>query len=152
MNKLKRIFSICFAVVFTLCLSVSVFGCKDKEANSDGKYDVTIRIACDDGGSWVFPPDVEEIRIERYFDGEEHRYYIDAYQLPDRPGGKDRWISPAGEGANVFDSSYGKVNQRYDEEDPKSICEKGEYYFYVRATDTSNLWNARTVRLYITVI
>ena len=135
----------CF-LVLCFCLT----GCGDNKKSK--KYDVTIKITNNFGSEWVFTPDVSELTYEFEYTGEEMYFYVDSYNLSEHPRWSEKWFSPSGEGADVFDSSYGKVNQRYDEEDPICICEKGEYYFYVRASDTSDLWNARTVRLYITAM
>lgn len=135
----------CF-LVLCFCLT----GCGGNKKSE--KYDVTIKIKNNFGSEWVFTPDVSELTYEFEYTGEEMYFYVDSYNLSEHPRWSEKWFSPSGEGADVFDSSYGKVNQRYDEEDPICICEKGEYYFYVRASDTSDLWNARTVRLYITVM
>ena len=135
----------CF-LVLCFCLT----GCGDNKKSE--KYDVTIKITNNFGSEWVFTPDVSELTYEFEYTGEEMYFYVDSYNLSEHPRWSEKWFSPSGEGADLFDSSYGKVNQRYDEEDPICICEKGEYYFYVRASDTSDLWNARTVRLYITAM
>lgn len=135
----------CF-LVLCFCLT----GCGDNKKSE--KYDVTIKIMNNFGSVGIYPPDVSELTYEFEYTGEEMYFYVDSYNLSEHPRWSDKWFSPSGEGADVFDSSYGKLNQRYDEEDPICICEKGEYYFYVRASNTSDLWNARTVYLYITVI
>ena len=135
-------------VAFTLLLCLCLTGCGEKEKK---KYDVTIKITNNFNGEWIFTPDVSELTYEFEYTGEEMYFYIDSYNLSDHPRWSEKWFAPSGEGADTFDTSYGKVNQRYDEEDPICICERGEYFFYVRANDTSDLWNARTVRLYITV-
>ena len=133
-----------------MALSFCLIGCGKDE--KDKKYDVTIKIKNNFNSEWIFTPDVSELTYEFKYTGNEMYFHVDSYNSPQHPHGGDKWFSPSGEGADVFDSSYGKVNRRYDEEDPICICGKGEYYFYVRASNTSDLWNARTVRLYVTVI
>lgn len=135
-----------------LCVSVFV-GCTNK------KYDVTMKVVCreliDDsyyGGvveEWIFTPDIEEMHTEREYDGKEYVYSVYQYNLPDHPRWSRKWLSPSGK--NGFVSSLGKVNQRYDEKDPQSVCERGEYVYHCTADRTSDLWNYRTIRLYITV-
>lgn len=148
MNNFKRLIIPIVSCFLVLCFCLT--GCGDNKKSK--KYDVTIKITNNFGSEWVFTPDVSELTYEFEYTGEEMYFYVDSYNLSEHPRWSEKWFSPSGEGADVFDSSYGKVNQRYDEEDPICICEKGEYYFYVRASDTSDLWNARTVRLYITVM
>ena len=148
MNNFKRLIIPIVSCFLVLCFCLT--GCGDNKKSE--KYDVTIKITNNFGSEWVFTPDVSELTYEFEYTGEEMYFYVDSYNLSEHPRWSEKWFSPSGEGADVFDSSYGKVNQRYDEEDPICICEKGEYYFYVRASDTSDLWNARTVRLYITAM
>ena len=148
MNNFKRLIIPIVSCFLVLCFCLT--GCGDNKKSE--KYDVTIKITNNFGSEWVFTPDVSELTYEFEYTGEEMYFYVDSYNLSEHPRWSEKWFSPSGEGADVFDSSYGKVNQRYDEEDPICICEKGEYYFYVRASDTSDLWNGRTIRLYITVM
>ena len=147
MKKLQRLLTSIIACTLLFCFCLT--GCGEQE---DKKYDVTIKITNNFGSEWIFTPDVSELTYEFEFTGEEMYFYVDSYNLPEHPQWSKKWFAPSGEGADTFDASYGKVNQRYDEEDPICICERGEYFFYVRANDTSDLWNARTIRLYITVI
>ena len=152
MKVIKKILTMLLTFILVLCTSISFVGCKGGISNKDGKYDVTIRIACDDGGMWVFTPDVDEIRIERDYDGQEHKYYIDAYQLFEKPGWEDKWISPDGEGANVFQISILYVdNEGNYNTQLKKVCNPGEYIITVDASKTSTLWEFREVYLYITV-
>ena len=153
MKTLRKILTIGLAFVLMFCVSSFFVGCDgEKEPEKDKKYDVTIRIACDDGGEWVFPPDVDEIRIERTYNGMEHRYYVDAYQLADKPGWEDAWITPSGEGANVFQCHLAYRNESGKVAEVKSVKERGEYCLNIHASKTSTFWNVRTVLLYITVI
>ena len=80
------------------------------------------------------------------------RFWIDSWNLPKHPRWSEEWFAPNTSGANVFQASYGKVNQMHYEEKPKFICERGEYYYRVYADTTSDLWNSRTIWLYITVL
>ena len=148
MKNLKKILIIALSLVLIFCMSISLASC-----TKTGKYDVTIRIACDDGGTWVFTPDVDEIRIERNYDGQEHRYYVDAYQLPDHPRWSSKWLEPKGEGADVFNFDMlftdmsGKQNGKL-----RTVKNRGEYAIIVEANATSTLWKYRSVILYVTVI
>lgn len=148
MTKIKKsmIFLLC---VFTAFLAVAICGCAD---DKDKKYDVAIRVGCSDGNVYEFPVGEDEKHITIPYDGIERTYWVDSYNLPDHPRYGDDWFSPSGEGANVFDSSLGKVHQKYDEKPPEYVCEKGEYFYSVHADSTANLWNFRTIYLYITVV
>ena len=95
---------------------------------------------------------LDEIRIERNYDGQEHKYYIDAYQLSEKPDWEDKWISPDGEGSNVFQISILYINNEGNYNTQfKKVCSPGEYIITVDASKTSTLWEFREVYLYITV-
>lgn len=151
MSKTKKILE-SFSLVFIFILSVlgiaALAGCAEEET----KYDVAIRVACSDGTTYDFPVGTDERHITIPYDGTERTFWVDKFNLPDHPRWSDEWISPSGEGANVFISTFGKVDQKYDEEPPESACEKGEYFYCVHADSSSNLWNFRTIYLYITII
>lgn len=87
MKTSKRIIGTILGVFLGLFGSVSLFsGCKAED--EDKKYDVTIKIASDDGGEWIFTPDIQEMHTTREYDGQEHRFYVKEYQLADHP----RWV------------------------------------------------------------
>ena len=152
--KKRKIFTILLTLMLAFCTCIGFVSCKEpsgQTGSQNQKYDVSIRVACDDGNSWVFTPDVEEIRIERNYDGSEHRYYVQAYQLPEHPQFGDTWLSPSGEGANVFQSSLAYRDENGKVSELKLVKERGEYCLNVYASHTSTLWNTRTILLYITV-
>ena len=152
--KKRKIFTILLTLMLALCTCIGFVACKEpsgQTGSQNQKYDVSIRVACDDGNSWVFTPDVDEIRIERNYDGNEHRYYVQAYQLPEHPQFGDTWLSPSGEGANVFHSNLAYRDENGKVSEVKKVKERGEYCLNVNASQTSTLWNTRTVLLYITV-
>ncbi len=155
MRKMKQIFTTVMALLFTLMMSICVTACQEQGDKRNGKYDVTIRIACDDESTetWVFTPDVEEIRIEREYDGQEHRYYIDAYQLVDHPRYEEQWFSPKGEGANVFGGEMLYTSSTGEQEvfSKFIVKDRGQYNIHIYASTTSSLWNYRSIDLYITV-
>ena len=133
--------------ILMFCMCFSFVGC-----GKEKKYDVSIKIANNYGSTWIFTPDIDVLRYEFEYTGEEMRFWVDSYNLPKHPRWSKEWFAPNTSGANVFQASYGKVGQMYYEEGPKFICERGEYYYCVYADTTSDLWNSRTVYLYITVI
>ena len=63
--RYKKLLTTIITFIFLLSISLVFVGCNDDGTNKDGKYEVTIRIACDDGETWVFTPDTDEIQIER---------------------------------------------------------------------------------------
>ena len=153
MRTMKQIFTTVMALLFTLMMSICVTACQEQGDKGNGKYDVTIRIACDDESmeTWVFTPDVEEIRIEREYDGQEHRYYIDAYQLVDHPRWSDTWFDPYPYGANTFTSYLAYCNDVGKVSDVQSVKERGQYCLNIQADETSDFWNFRSIDLYINV-
>lgn len=141
-------------VIWGVCLLMA--GCPAKER----KYDVSIKIVCREVvngkltgpilGEWIFTPDIDEMHIEREYDGKAYQYYIYKYNLPKHPRLSGEWFSLYGEGANVFEFSLWKEGQTSGNR-PKNVCEKGLYCLSVEACGTSNIWNQRFVDLYITV-
>ncbi len=150
MKKGIRLTAIFIALaIFTSCLLVA---CDfKKEDDKDKKYDVAIKVKCSDGKEWIFQPGTDELYYEYDYDGIERTFWVSKYNLVNHPQWGDKWFDLNGSGANTFTSSLGKVNQMYYEEDPKSVCEKGKYYYSIQADATSNLWNFRSIRLFITV-
>ena len=156
MAKLKKVTGVLLCITFALCLITCAAGCNDK----DKKYDVSMRIVCSqliDGervgrfGEYVFTPDIEEMHIEREYDGNEYVYYLEKYNLPDHPELRYEWIKPDFDGPNVFTSYLDFVDRNVNDEPPETVCEPGEYRFTVLARRTSILWNFRNIILYITV-
>ena len=140
----------------SLFLSVLMFFiglfCVACNEDSAKKYSVTIKIKNDLGQEWIFTPDVEELNAEMEYDGDEHQFYVDAYQLADHPMWGDKWFTPNSSGANVFIRSYlycdqeGKYNTKLT-----CVQEKGEYYYTVSASESSDLWYFHSINLHITV-
>ena len=147
-KTIRRICNLVGSLILMFCMCFSLVGCGDKEK----KYDVSIKIRNSEGSTWIFTPDVDELKYEFEYTGEEMRFWIDSWNLPDHPRWSNEWFEPNTSGANVFQASYGKIGQMHYEEKPKFICERGEYYYRIYADSTSDLWNSRTVFLYITVI
>ena len=144
---IKQICCVVATAILIFCMCFSFVGC-----GKEKKYDVSIKIANNYGSTWVFTPDIDVLRYEFEYTGEEMRFWIDSWNLPKHPRWTKEWFAPNTSGANVFQASYGKVNQMHYVEKPKFICERGEYYYRVYADSTSNLWNSRRVFLYISVI
>ena len=144
--QLKRIF-ILFAALFlcvTLCAAFTACG---EQTEGETKYDVAIRVACSDGSIYEFPVGEDEKHVTIPYDGIERTYWVDSYNLPDHPRWSDKWFSPSGEGANVFDTSIAMEGTG----EVASVCNKGIYCVNVYADNTSDIWNFRHVWLFITV-
>jgi hypothetical protein len=151
MVKVKRFLVIIFTFLWTVCCGIFFSGCNNEE-DPNRKYDVTIRVGCDNGQTWVFEPNVKEITTAMIYDGEEHRFYIDAYRLDGHPTLGGQWLTPTGEGANVFslDMLYTDI---YGNQDGtlRKVKEKGEYAIIIEARATSVLWNYRSIILFVTI-
>ncbi len=149
--KIKKILCLLTVLSVAFCSCFLFTGCK-KESDENKKYDVSIKVKNNFDSEWIFEPGVEKLYYTFEYTGKEMRFWIDSWNLPKHPRWSNEWFKPNTSGANVFQADYGKIGQMYYEEDPKFICERGEYYYRIYADSTSDLWNSRTVFLYITVI
>lgn len=149
--KIKKILCLLTVLSVAFCSCFLFTGCK-KESDENKKYDVSIKVKNNFDSEWIFEPGVDELYYTFEYTGKEMRFWIDSWNLPKHPRWSNEWFKPNTSGANVFQADYGKIGQMYYEEDPKFICERGEYYYRIYADSTSDLWNSRTVFLYITVI
>ena len=148
--KFTRVFMLFAIFAFFVANCVLLSACSEQHEEQT-KYDVAIRVACSDGSTYTFPVGEDEKHVTIPYDGIERTYWVDSYNLPDHPRWSDKWFSPSGEGANVFDTSLGYVDQMYYEDPPENVCEVGEYFYCVHADATSDIWNFRTIYLYIIV-
>ena len=151
MKFFKKITSIVLSMFF-LIGTMGILSACQSEDDEEKLYDVTIVIGSDDGGEWVFPPDVTELHITREYDGQEHRYFVSSYNLADHPRWGNEWFTPSGEGANVFDKNILFWNLEGIQSEVRVIKEKGKYNIHVTASATSDLWNFRSMDLQIDVI
>ena len=150
MKKLiKQIGCVAGTEILMFCICFSFVGCDDKEK----KYDVSIKIANNYGSTWIFTPDIDVLRYEFEYTGEEMRFWIDSWNLPKHPRWSKEWFAPNTSGANVFHKSmlYCPPGGK-NEESKGAVKERGEYIITIEADSTSNIWNARFVDLYINVI
>ena len=149
--KYSRVFVLVAILAFCVANCVLLSACSEQHEEQT-KYDVAIRVACSDGSTYTFPVGEDEKHVTIPYDGIERTYWVDSYNLPYHPRWSDKWFSPSGEGANVFDTSLGYVDQMYYEDPPENVCEVGEYFYCVHADATSDIWNFRTIYLYIIVV
>ncbi len=152
-----KLISILLVVVVLVGICVLLAFCEGQ--NQNRKMDVSIRIVCEEvdergrlcgtpHGAWIFTPGLDEIYIEREYDGKQYLYYVQKYNFPRY---SDEWFTPTGYGGDAFSSSLWKSEIESGQEMPKVVCDKGEYCFTVNALGISDLWNERTVKLFITV-
>ena len=149
MAKLKKITIFICCALLALTAFVTLFGCNGSEETEETKYDVAIRVKCSDGEIYEFPVGEDEKHITIPYDGKERSYWVDSYNLPDRPRYGDEWFSPSSEGANVFEIIIGKEGTVGEIE---KVCDRGVYCVNTYADSTSTLWNFRHVWLFITVV
>ena len=149
--KIKKILCLLTVLSVAFCSCFLFTGCK-KESDENKKYDVSIKVKNNFDSEWIFEPGVDKLYYTFEYTGKEMRFWIDSWNLPKHPRWSNEWFKPNTSGANVFHADYGKIGQMYYEEDPKFICERGEYYYRVYADSTSDLWNSTRVFLFITVI
>lgn len=147
-KTIRRICSLVGSLILMFCMCFSLVGCGDKEK----KYDVSIKIRNSEGSTWIFTPDVDELKYEFEYTGEEMRFWIDSWNLPDHPRWKNEWFAPNTSGANVFHKSMlytapGEKRQVWR----GSVKERGEYIILCEADSTSDLWYFRAVYLYVTI-
>lgn len=144
--KFRRIFALFAVAVFSLMFCMALSSCEEQD-EEQRKYDVAIRVACSDGEIYEFPVGEDEKHLTIPYDGTERTYWVDSYNLPDHPRYSDEWLSPSGEGANVFELSIAMENMG----EVKSIRNQGLYCVNVYADSTSDIWNFRHVYLFVTI-
>lgn len=144
-TKIKKSLLCALSCLLLFCIGLCFVGCRNR------KYDVTIKIKNNFGQEWIFTPDIKELTYEFKYTGRDMTFYIDSFRLAEHPDWGNKWFEPSGEGANVFDMGilYGDGEQWLYEVD--NICERGSYSISIIADSTSDLWNYRSVRLYIIV-
>ncbi len=143
-----------FTILALLCVSVFpvlCFGC-DNNSDENRKYDIRIRLRSNLGDVVTFEPDEDDKTYEFEYTGEEMKFWVDSYNLPDHPGWRYKWFAAPRSGPNTFHMSmlYRVPGGDYSvSEDP--LKERGEYIIRIDARATSDIWKARVVRLYITI-
>ena len=139
-----------FIILALICVSVSCFGCENSGKNK--KYDVSIRLKNNLGGVVTFEPGEDDKTYEFEYTGEEMKFWVDSYNLPDHPGWRYKWFAAPRSGPNTFDMSMlycapGDKNRSFE----GAIKERGVYHIIVDAEATSDLWYFREVYLHIII-
>jgi hypothetical protein len=157
MTKIKRNLLYGLSCLLVLCMLVfCLAGCTQtdsKKNNENKKYDVTIKVTNNYGSEWIFTPDIKELSYEFAYTGEDMKFYVDSYNLPDHPKWGNEWFTNTGVGANVFSKTmiYTDLDGK-PVADKRPINEKGSYSICFEADSTSDLWNYRYIFLNVTVI
>lgn len=138
------------ALIAAILSSCFLIGCgKGGSGETDEKeYDVTIKVVSSTDEEWIFTPDIDRIHYEYEYDGVERTFRVLEYNLPEHPKWKDKWFGPGG--ALCF---YSEICRREDGDwkKVKSICDRGEYLYYINVDAASNLGKFRAARLLITI-
>ena len=81
------------------------------------------------------------------------RFWVDSYNLPKHPRWSNDWFTPDSSGANVFNKKmlYRAPGGDYEVFNG-AVKNRGEYMIRFGADSTSDIWNARAVRLYVNVL
>ena len=139
-----------FMILALICVSVSCFGCENSDKNK--KYDVSIRLKNNLGGVVTFELGEDKKTYEFEYTGEEMKFWVDAYNLPDHPRWRYKWFDAPGTGPNTFNMSMlycapGDKNRSFH----GAIKERGVYHITIDAEATSDLWYFREVYLHIII-
>ena len=151
MKRVKTIFCVFLAMLCTLAAFAAFAGCK---GDSDKRYFVEICVKNTQGGEFIFSRGTDEIERTYSYTGEDVRYYIYGFRLPDyAPMNKD-WVGITGTGDNIISISvlYTPPGGKQKSYEGTTISEKGHYLMKIRADSGSDYWNLRTCRLIIDIV
>ena len=147
---MKKAIVTLMSIMMMLIAVMGLAACGEKEDEPE-KYDVAIRVGCSDGMVYEFPVGTDELHIEIPYDGVERKFGVRAYNLPDHPRWSDEWLAPSGEGANVF-NSHQSIRNEGKWVPIEFVCERGLYLYDCYADSTSDIWNFRSIKLFINII
>lgn len=151
MKKIKTFFCV-FLVVFCLFI-VSIFsvGCVD---DAEERYFVEICVKNTQGDEFIFSRDTNEIKRTYSYTGEEVRYYIYGFRLPDYAPMSDDWVGITGTGNNIITINvlYTPPGGKQQSYEGTTISEKGHYLLKIRAERGSDFWNTRNCSLIIDIL
>lgn len=85
MKRTQQFFMVLLMLLLTVCMCFGLSSCKEE------KVQIALRVECE-GEIYEFPPDVEEIRVERKYDGKEHYYLLYECSYVNYPEWKDMWF------------------------------------------------------------
>lgn len=154
MTKIKRKVAIVFCVVVLISSICVLSGCVQEE---EKKYDVKVMIVCREASinapilkKWIVDSQVNVFDIEQEYDGKQYNYEVYAYNVPNHPQFKDVWF------LNDTNNAIRFTNELYfiknNEDKVYYVCDKGNYYLNISASENSKLWNSRQLTLRIKVV
>ena len=146
---MKKLFAIFIAFVTLFCVTGCRFFNKDNE--KDKKYDVTIKVTSDQGGEWIFTPDVKELNIKIPYDGLERRFYVSLYQINNHPELGAIWFIPTDRNGFKYSMQIKRPTNDYETID-NAISERGEYHLTIKSNMTDSRMRSRTVYLRIFIV
>ena len=150
--QIKKILCLLTVLSVAFCSCFLFTGCK-KESDENKKYDVSIKVKNNFDSEWIFEPGVDELYYTFEYTGKEMRFWVDSYNLPKHPRWSNDWFTPDSSGANVFNKNMLYRAPGGDYEVFNGVVKnRGEYMIRFGADSTSDIWNARAVRLYVNVI
>lgn len=144
----------------TLLISCLITVSCSQEEPEDPKSDILLKIACwrkendkedEIVEEWIFPLDVDEMRVTREYDGNKYRVSIYQVQYVNNSPFDGKWIKTVS-GALAIGTSLKKRKETPEQYGygVAYVCDKGEYEYIAYTYNNDNM-NNRTVRLYITV-
>ena len=145
-KKWIKVLSLLFSVML---LCVGVVGCtKD---NGEEKYDVQIKLKNNLGEEIIFDLETSKIYVEYEYTGEEIKFWVDSYNMPDHPRYGEDWLGT--NSSYGFSCRFHKL-QHVSEEQPKHIIEKGEYVYNIHPIIRPNsiVWRERNCQLFVTIV
>ena len=148
---MKRLFYVLSAAVLLFSMAFMT-ACRNNTNQKEEKYDVIIKIKNSLGDEWIFDLDTDEFTWEHEYTGEEIKFMVDTYNMPQHPRYSEEWFAPSGNHDGIGGSClYYDVNGT-PEKSSRSFFpakEDGEYHYVFWADGT--LFKFRSVRLYVTI-
>lgn len=153
MTKFKRSAIVLISALVALC-AVFAFGCGGSDTGDDvggdteqTKYDVAIRLKCNDLEIYEFPIGTDEKHITIPYDGLDRSFWVDSYNLPAQ---NDTWSYISDKDAFEMSMTYcapeGEPSAFYG-----SVKELGEYIITFETASAPDMWKPRRIELHITL-
>lgn len=147
MTKFKRSAIVLISALVALC-AVFAFGCGGSDTGDDvggdteqTKYDVAIRLKCNDLEIYEFPIGTDEKHITIPYDGLDRSFWVDSYNLPAQ---NDTWSYISDKDAFEMSMTYcapeGEPSAFYG-----SVKELGEYIITFETASAPDMWKPRRI-------
>jgi len=162
----KKFLIVILATLLICCFAVALAGCsKDEPNTTETKYDVSIKVACQEVNEQgnlagdilheiIFTPDISEDFVELSY-GKTYKYYVYQYSFPKRG---DIWLTPYPYYSATQESfDVGVLYRDYHDEDKtkwqkvietNEICARGEYLVQISVDSASCLSRPRSCNLF----